>query len=84
MNANDFAEKVVRDFVRNITDHVFLNIQHNESLMREYQTAVNESSLQVVNQAIGKKVKDLLRLQNDGISCEPKSWLIKDFTQHTT
>ena len=59
---NDYAEKLVKDFMANITDHVFLNIQNNESLMREYQTMVHEHSLLSVNTAIGKKVKELLFL----------------------
>jgi hypothetical protein len=34
MNVNDYADRVVRDFMRDITDHIFLHIQHNEELMR--------------------------------------------------
>ncbi len=82
MTANDYAEKIVNDFMRNITDHVFGNIQNNEDLMREYQTRVNENSLNSINTAIGKKVKELFALNNDGVCDSPKSWLIKDFTYH--
>jgi len=82
MTANEYAEKVVRDFMRNITDHVFLNIQSNEGLMRQYQTQVNENSLMEVNAAIGRKVKEVFQLENDGVCDKPKSWLIKDFTYH--
>jgi bisphosphoglycerate-independent phosphoglycerate mutase (AlkP superfamily) len=82
MTANKYAEEVVRDFMRNITDHVFLNIQNNERLMREYQTRVNENSLQAVNAAIGKKIRKIFDLKNDGECNTPKSWLIKDFTFH--
>jgi hypothetical protein len=80
MSASEYAEKVVLDFMREITDHVFLNIQHNENLMRDYQTQVNENGLRAVNQAIGRKVKDLFDLKDDGICSAPKSWLIKDYT----
>jgi len=83
MTANDYAEKVVKEFMRNITDYVFLNIQNNEELMREYQSQVNSNSLKSVNTAIGKKVKELFDLANDGVCNSPKSWLIKDFTYHT-
>ena len=82
MTPDDYAEKVVRDFMRNITDHVFLNIQNNEELMREYQKRVNENSLQAVNTAIGKKVKDVFELENDVQCTTPKSWLIQGFTLH--
>lgn len=82
MTASEYAEKVVLDFMTNITDHVFLNIQGDEGLMREYQTRVNENSLMEVNTAIGRKVKELFQLENDGVCNQPKSWLIKDFTYH--
>ncbi|MBK1890338.1 hypothetical protein Undi14_09815 [Undibacterium sp. 14-3-2] len=79
---NDYAEKIVRDFMRDITDHIFCNIQNNEALMREYQTQIHQNSLVEVNTAIGKKVKEIFDLENAGESDTPKSWLIKSFTQH--
>ena len=82
MNAKEYANKIVLDFLKHITDRVFLSIQHNEERMREYQTRVNENSLQAVNQAIGKSVKEIFALENDGVCSEPKSWLIKDYTLH--
>jgi len=82
VSANEYAEKVVLEFMRNITDHVFLNIQQNEELMREYQTEVNRYGLQAVNTSIGRKVKDLFNLENDGECSEPESWLIDGFTYH--
>lgn len=82
MAANEYAEKVVLDFMRNITDHVFLNIQNNEELMRESQRQVNENSLKAVNTAIGKKVKEIFDLKDDGECNRPKSWLIQGFTLH--
>jgi methionine synthase II (cobalamin-independent) len=82
VNANDYAEQVVRKFMEDITDHVFLNIQYDESLMREYMTRVNENSLQIINQAIGKKVKEMFDLENIDVCSNPKSFLIKDYTRH--
>jgi hypothetical protein len=82
MSENDYAEEVVNGFIKDITDHVFLTIQHNEELMREYQTNVNRYGLDKVNMAIGKKVKTMLNLENDGVNDKPKSKLIKDYTYH--
>jgi hypothetical protein len=82
MTPNEYAEEVVREFMRNITDHVFLHIQNDEQLMRKYQTRVNENSLLSVNQAIGRKVKEIFDLKDDGQCNAPQSWLIKDFTFH--
>ncbi|MDR2478909.1 MAG: hypothetical protein LBD48_06315 [Treponema sp.] len=84
MSAEEYAEEVVRNFVKEITDHVFLAIQHDENLMREYQSNVNRFHLAPVNTAIGKKVRELLNLENDGVNNSPKSWLIKDYTCHKT
>ena len=35
MTANEYAEKVVLEFMRNVTDHVFFSIQGDEKLMRD-------------------------------------------------
>lgn len=83
MSTNEYAEKIVKDFMGNITDHVFLNIQNNEVLMREYQTQVHQHSLQSVNTAIGKKVKEIFELQDNDKSNQPISWLIKSYMKHT-
>ncbi|MDR3114612.1 MAG: hypothetical protein LBU25_03725 [Treponema sp.] len=83
MSVEKYAEKVVRSFVCDITDHVFCNIQYNEDLMREYQSQVNTFGLDAVNMAIGKKVKELFKLQNDGENNSPKSFLIKSYTYHS-
>lgn len=82
MTLDEYAEKVVLDFMRKITDHVFLNIQNNEELMREYQKRVNENPLQAVNTAIGKKVREIFQLENGPECNKPKSWLIQGFTSH--
>jgi hypothetical protein len=83
MSANDYAEQVVRNFITHITDHVFLSIERDDALMREYMSNVGRYGLDAVNQAIGKKVKEILALNNDGESEDPKSRLIKSYTRHT-
>lgn len=78
----EYAEEVVKDFMTEITDHIFLHIQGNENLMREYQSHVHLNSLISVNTTIGKKVKEIFDLENDSECLEPKSWLIKSYTKH--
>ena len=83
MNHNDYAEALIKRFVRDITDYVFLSIQNDDELMREYHTNVNRHGLQDVNMAIGKKIETLLNLENDeGRNDKPKSKLIKSYTYH--
>lgn len=79
----EYAEEVVKDFMTEITDHIFLHIQSNETLMREYQSHVYLNSLISVNTTIGKKVKEIFELENDSECSHPKSWLIKSYTKHT-
>lgn len=83
MSADDYAEQVVTNFIRNITDQVFLAIQHDDAAMRDYMTNVNRYGLDTINMAIGKKVKVMLNLNNNGENANPKSSLIKNYTYHT-
>jgi len=82
MNANDYAQQVVRNFITDITDYVFLAIEQNDKLMREYMTNVNRYGLDTLNKAIGLAVKEQLNLENDGENDKPQSRLIKIYTRH--
>jgi hypothetical protein len=82
MSANAYANKIVEKFIEDITDHVFLSIERDENLMREYMTNVNRYGLDTVNMAIGKEVAKLLNLENTDENKKPKSQLIKIYTRH--
>jgi len=82
MNVNEYAEKVIDNFIYEITDHIFLSIEQNSSIMREYMTNVNRYGLDTLNMAIGSKIKEKLALENVGENNEPKSCLIKSYTYH--
>lgn len=55
-----YADTVVRDFVENITQHLFQAIEDTD----EYKKQVKEHSRKAVNALIGKKVKTVLKLGN--------------------
>ena len=82
MNANEYAEKIVGDFITDITDCVFLFIERDEKVMKDYMTNVNRFGLDTLNKAIGLKIKEKLNLENDGENNRPKSKLIKSYTRH--
>jgi len=82
MTVNEYAEQVVHNFITDITDHLFLSIEHDDDVMREYMTNVNRFGLDTLNMAIGKKVKELLNLENIDEKTDPKSRLIKSCTRH--
>lgn len=82
MNVDDFAEEVIRGFVRDITDHIFIYIQNDTKLLRDYMSLYNDHNLKQVNPRIGQKVKEILKLDDDGENKEPKSGLITKYTCH--
>jgi len=53
MSVNEYAENIVDNFILNITDYVFLSIEQDDIIMREYMTNVNRYGLDAVNMAIG-------------------------------
>jgi len=82
MNPNEYAEEIVNEFVREITDNLFLFIEQDEERMRKYMTNANRFELDALNKAIGLKIKEMLDLENTDISRKPKSKLLKTYTQH--
>ena len=82
MDINEYAEKVVNNFITVITDYVFINIERNEDLLREYEENVKLNNKDDINKAIGKKVKELLKLENIDENGKPKSGLITKYTRH--
>jgi spore maturation protein SpmA len=82
MSVNEYAGQVVNNFIREITDNVFMSIENNDEKMRDYMTNVNRFGLDTLNMAIGLKIKEILALENDGENNKPKSRLIKSYTYH--
>lgn len=76
---DDFKKKVVDDFTIQLTDKVFLMIQNDRDLMKEYLSIVEKSnSLSYVNSEIAKEIKKRYNLDNLGERNEvPKSLLIQ-------
>ena len=74
-----FKKKVIDLFSEKLTDKVFLMIQNDRELMREYlQIIANNKSLGYVNSTIAKEVKKRYDLQNlTQKNKEPESFLIK-------
>ena len=73
-----FANEVLDEFSKEITDKVFLMIENDRDLLHKYLRLVSTYKLDTVNQTIGKRVMkryDLVKAQNrEGM---PKSKLIK-------
>lgn len=63
MDPRQIAQEAIKKMNKRITNEVFLIIQ-NDRLMKEYLRAVEQNTLDTVNQTIGKEVKKAYRLSN--------------------
>lgn len=53
----NFTEKIIGNFSKLITDKIFLMIQNDHDLMREYLLLIQEKGVKTVNTYIGKQIK---------------------------
>lgn len=81
-NLNEYFDKVLSEFTLNITDRVFLMIEKNEELYLEYMRWVKEKGKDQVNRDLGLEVKEYFELENLEENKNPKSKLIKSYTEH--
>ena len=76
------AEKALQLMIENITDNVFLVIQEDRALMKQYIDQVIADGRDNVNQTIGKHIKNRLSLTNLGRDDDPASSLISSYEKH--
>jgi len=81
-----FMKKALNQFIEDVTDKIFLMIQNDNKLMREYLDLLNRHKenidLDTLNRNIGKYIKNHLNLGNMDECKNPKSTLIRTFTRH--
>lgn len=83
MELNEFKEKALAQFTKELTDLFFCYIESDRELLQDYLEVIGRSKdLDTTNKYLGKAVKDWFDLQNDGINNEPDSYLIRSYTQH--
>jgi hypothetical protein len=83
MTTDQFANKVIDKFCKELTDLVFQYIENDAELKQDYQKFGSKKELHAVNQALGKKIKERFGVENLERSNQPKSNLIKSYTKHT-
>jgi len=64
MTEKEIAEEAIRKLNKKITNEIFLIIQNDRNLMKEYLRAVETDGLDTVDQTIGKAVKNSYELVN--------------------
>lgn len=88
---DDYINKVLTmfskgriSFTEDITDRVFLTIENDPQLEREYQRLIEtDTSKRGLNARLGKSIREYFCLQNVGRCYNPKSDLIKSYERHT-
>lgn len=76
MPVTDFATKAISQFNKKITDEIFLLIQNDHKLMKDYLKLVDKYGHHTVNKGIGKAVKAQYKLNNKDREKKPTSTLI--------
>lgn len=64
MTPKEIAEEAIKRMNKKITNEIFLIIQNDRELMKEYLRAVESNTLDTLNQTIGKEVKKAYGLTN--------------------
>jgi len=64
MTPKEIAKEAIKRMNKKITNDIFLIIQNDRELMKEYLRAVESNTLDIVNQTIGKEVKKAYELIN--------------------
>ena len=64
MKPKEIAEEAIKRMNKKITNEIFLTIQNDRDLMKEYLRSIKDNTLDTVNQIIGKEVKKAYRLVN--------------------
>ena len=59
MAPKEIAREAIKRMNKKITNEIFLIIQNDRDLMKEYLKAVEDGKLDTVNQAIGKEIKNI-------------------------
>lgn len=88
MNANDFLEKVLDGYsdpiTNDIVDRVFLRIENDTKLKKDYKTYVGGKQAHAKNAKISQAIKAKFDLEDVGRCYEPKSTLIKSYMMFKT
>ena len=84
MTLQQFQQRALTQFTREITDIFFSYIENDEDLLQDYQRVIGrDSNLDETNMSLGAAVKEWFHLENGNVNRDPKSKLIRSYTEHT-
>jgi hypothetical protein len=77
ISSAEIADRAISIMNKRITNEIFLIVQNDRTLMKEYLRAVEREGLDTVNQTIGKKVRQKYQLTNSDRENNPTCTLIQ-------
>lgn len=77
-----FGKKVLDKYTACITDQIFLYIQSDAHLLKEYRALIKEAGNQRFNSVFGKMITEAYHLENDGLDHNPECTLLTKYTKH--
>lgn len=82
MTPKQIAEEAIKRMNKKITNEIFMIIQNDRDLMKEYLRSLEGSSLDTQNQTIGKEIKKAYNLVSlDDREENPSCTLIQSHTK---
>jgi len=83
MTLQQFQQRALEQFTREITDIFFCYIENDKKLLQDYQRVIGrDSNLDETNMSLGAAVKEWFHLENGNEKRDPKSKLIRSYTEH--
>lgn len=83
MTLSQFQQKALSKFTQEITDIFFCYIENDKELLQDYLRVIGrENALDNTNMTLGAAVKEWFRLDNGVENSNPKSKLIRSYTEH--
>ena len=76
------GRKAITAFTKRLTDEIFLFIDRDPALLKEYKEAVKTYSAHSVNATLGKMIAEAYGLGNLQKESNPDSALLKRYTRH--
>lgn len=81
MSIEALADEAISQLNKRITDEIFMIIQNDRNLMKQYIKLAEEHTHEVVNRSIGKRVKKEYNLSNQERGKSPTSTLIDSYQE---
>jgi hypothetical protein len=83
MTIDEFKNKALTQFTKEITDIFFCYIEGDKELLQDYLRVIGrDNDLDTTNKKLGRAVKDWFSLENGEDNQEPVSYLIRSYTEH--